>query len=162
MFGYVNVNGNYKSPYKNLISDRGISEKTFFFPDGLPGFEKNKEFAFVFSLKSNPFILMNFCGETKFSFMCIDPFYVFPNYKPVLSSEDQLILNTSTNDFNLVFLSIAKFDKENIAKGDLSSGNLIIKSPIIINCKNYYGKQIVLNNREYFEPCPFKDLKKFE
>ena len=159
--GYFDTKGNKKCPYKDLISDRGFSEKLFYFPDGLPGFKDNKEFAFLFSKNSNPFILMNFCGETKLSFMCLDPFCVLPNYKPVLSNEDKLLLNVMSKS-EIVFLSIVKIDKKCIEEGNFSEGELIIKSPLAINPKNYYGKQIVISNAEYLEPHKFKDIKKME
>jgi len=159
--GYFDTKGNKKCPYKDLVSDRGISEKVFYFPDGLPGFKENKEFAFVFNDNSNPFILMNFCGEIKLSFMCLDPLFVLPGYKPSLASEDKLALNVMSAK-DLVFLAIVKIDKENITKGIFSEGDLIIKSPLIINPQNYYGKQIVIGNAEYSEPYKFKDIKKME
>jgi len=155
--GYLDKKNNKINPYKYLISNRGFSEQMFFFPDGLPGFEQNKEFAFVFNEKSNPFILMNFCGETKLSFMCLDPFFVFPDYNPSLSREDELTLNVLSVK-ELVFLTIVKIDKENIAKGNFSEGTLIIKSPLVINPKNHYGKQILMSKSEYMEPFKFKDI----
>jgi flagellar assembly factor FliW len=161
MLGYLGKNQKKKIPYKNLISNRGFSEKMFYFPDGLPGFKDNKEFAFVFNDKSNPFIIMNFCGETKLSFMCIDPFFIFKDYKPTPSEEDKMALNASSSD-DLVFLTIVKVDKGNIAKGVFSEGVIIIKSPLVINPKNNYGKQILIDNPDYLEPYTFKDIKKFE
>ena len=161
MLGYLGKNQKRTTPYKDLISNRGFSEKIFYFPDGLPGFKENKEFAFMFNEKSNPFIIMNFCGETKLSFMCIDPFFVFGNYRPSISEEDKTALNALSTD-ELVFLAIVKIDKENIAKGIFSEGVLIVKSPLVINPKNNYGKQILISKQEYQEPYKFKDIKKLE
>jgi len=161
ILGYLGKNQKATSPYKNLISNRGFSEKMFYFPDGLPGFKENKEFAFVFNEKSNPFIIMNFCGETKLSFMCLDPFFIFRDYKPTTSEEDEMALNASSTD-ELVFLTIVKIDKENIAKGNFSEGVIITKSPLVINPQNNYGKQIVIDKPEYAEPYKFKDIKKLE
>jgi flagellar assembly factor FliW len=115
----------------------------------------------MFNENSNPFILMNFCGETKLSFMCLDPFYVFPGYGVTLSKEDMMALNVSSLE-DLVLLTIVKIGKENIAKGDFSSGAIIAKSPLVINPKNYYAKQISLARSDYFEPYKFKDIKKFD
>ena len=160
MLGYVGKNRKKVSPYKGLVSDRGFSERMFYFPDGLPGFRENREFAFVFNEKSNPFIIMNFCGDTKLSFMCLDPFFILRDYRPFLSDEDKTALNASSTD-QLAFLTIVKFDKENIEKGDFSQGVLILKSPLVINPRNNYGRQISLTNKEYLEPHKFWDIRKF-
>jgi len=160
-FGYLDKNNNKICPYKNLISNNGFSTWPWFFPEGLPGFEENKEFAFLFNENSNPFILMNFCGDSKLSLMCVDPFFVLPDYELNLSKDDKLALNVSSVN-ELVVLVIVKIDKENIAKGIFSEGSLILKSPLVFNPKNYYAKQISNGKPEYLEPYKFKDIKKLE
>lgn len=161
VLGYADKNGNKVCPYKNLVSDRGFSTKTWFFPEGLPGFEDHKEFAFLLNENSNPFILMNFCGETKLSLMCVDPFFILPDYEFNLSQNDKLVLNVSS-PAEVVALVIVKIDKSNIAKGIFSEGSLIVKSPLVFNPKNYFGKQILNGKPEYLEPYNFKDIKKLE
>ena len=53
-------------------------------------------------------------------------------------------------------------DKKCIEEGNFLEGSLLIKTPLVINPKNCYAKQIVLSNQEYLEPYKFKDIKKFE
>lgn len=160
MFGYVDKNGDKKYPYKDIISGKGYSENIFFFPEGLPGFENNKEFAFVFNTNTNPYILMNFCGETKLSFMCIDPFWIVSDYKPILSREDKLILNVDSEK-EAVFLAIVKINKDNVEKGNMSNGSLILKSPLVINPQNCYAKQILLSNSKYAKPYDYRSIIRF-
>ena len=83
MFGYFDTKGNKKCPYKDLVSDRGISEKVFYFPDGLPGFKENKEFAFVFTSDSSDAAI---CSSATFDVTPLDmdwqPVSINPAIKP--------------------------------------------------------------------------------
>ena len=157
--GYVKADGARVMPYKNLISNRGYSEKMFYFPDGLPGFEESKEFAFVFNEKTNPYILMNFCGDSKLSFMCLDPRMIISDYEVKLDDDTKMSLNIN-DPSDIVVLCIVKIDKENMASGKLSCGTLLKKSPLIVNVKNCWAKQIAVN---FFTDNPrFEEIKKLE
>jgi len=160
-YGYVR-NGAKITPYKNIVSPRGYAEKIFNFPEGLPGFEDNKEFSFCFTEKSNPFLLMNFCGEKTLSFVCLDPFFLKPDYQPNIRGDDKYVLNAISDEdaSNLVFLAIVKLSKDNIKNGLFSDGVLLIGSPIAVNYKNNFAKQIILKDK-YPESLNFTNISKF-
>ena len=122
-----------------------ISEdKSIHFPEGLYGFEKETEFAFLpFNPNvESPMEWMQSLKSSHLAFVITDPFLYLPNYKLKLSQEDKKIVKLSGED---PFLTRAIVTiPENYSE---MTANLI--APLIINKEKAIAKQFVLTNMDY-------------
>jgi flagellar assembly factor FliW len=130
------------TPYARLQSLAVHSEKIFHFPEGLPAFEYIKEFVFLFKPKTAPFLYMQALEPADISFICIDPFLIYPNYKPRLSDRDVSFLHLNKAE-DVLMLSIVTI-RESVTE---ITANL--QGPITINMQASLGKQIICENQKY-------------
>ena len=122
-----------------------ISEdKIIHFPEGLYGFEKETEFAFLpFNPNvESPMEWMQSLKSSHLAFVITDPFLYLPNYKLKLSHEDKKIVRLS-DDEDFLTRAIVTIP-ENYSE---MTANLI--APLIINKEKAIAKQFVLTNMDY-------------
>jgi flagellar assembly factor FliW len=110
------------------------------FAEGLPAFEMVKEFRLVSNEEEAPFIWLQAAHTPNLSFITIDPFLVYPEYRPDISDNDVKLLQIEDEEDALI-LSIVNIHKDN--KQGITA-NLV--SPIVINWKKHLGKQVILQN----------------
>ena len=122
-----------------------ISEdKIIHFPEGLYGFENEKEFTLLpFNPNvESPMEWMQSLKSSHLAFVITDPFLYLPDYKLKLSQEDKKVVKLSDADPFLT-RSIVTIP-ENYAE---MTANLI--APLIINKEKAIAKQFVLTNMDY-------------
>ena len=122
-----------------------ISEdKIIHFTEGLYGFEKETEFAFLpFNPNvESPMEWMQSLKSSHLAFVITDPFLYLPDYKLKLCKEDKKVVELSDAE---PFLTRAIVTiPENYAE---MPANLI--APLIINKEKAIAKQFVLTNMDY-------------
>ncbi len=117
-------------------------DKIIHFKDGVPGFENCKRFALITTEETDPFLWLQAFEETDISLAVINPFRLFPDYAPSVSSE---LLNDigAPQDEDILLLTVAVIPR------DFTRMTTNLVSPILINAKENIGKQIILENSEY-------------
>ena len=116
------------------------------FPEGLPGFEDQKQFAFLpYTVEedNSPFAYMQSVQDPDLTLLLADPFLFFKHYSLDLNDEDaaQLGLNDSEETAG-VYGVVAVPEKI-----DQMTVNLV--APIVVNWKEQKGMQIILNRSPY-------------
>jgi flagellar assembly factor FliW len=114
--------------------------KTITFPDGLPAFEKVKEFIILSNEDEAPFLWLQACNKPNLAFICIDPFLVHPNYRPEINDDDVEFLKLAKEE-DAFILSIVNIRNNS---NDGVTCNLV--GPVVINWKERIGKQVIIKN----------------
>ncbi len=113
----------------------------------LPGFEKLKDFS-LFPIENNPdFSLLQSEEDKNIGLVTVSPFLFKPDYELKLSDDVIKKLNIITHeDVEVVSIVTLAKDVKNITYN--------LKAPVIINVKNGYAIQVILDNDEYMIKLP--------
>ena len=126
-------------------------EAIYTFPQGLYGFDSEKEFALFTRLVDDVhFLYLQSTHEPSLCFFVIEPWDLFPSFDPELSREELNDLEVESVE-ELIFLSIAAIPS------NVKDMTLNIKSPIVLNPVSQKGMQLILQNVDYkvrFQPFP--------
>lgn len=112
------------------------------FPEGLPGFAEEKDFAFLTTDPEGSFAYLQSTNNQDLTFILVDPFSFFKHYSFEMDEAMMELLGVTEEDPPQVF-SIVKVPE----KVEELSANLV--APIVINWKKHVGTQVVLNNSPY-------------
>lgn len=112
------------------------------FPDGLPGFSDEKQFAILPQGKDSPFAFLQSAANPDLTFVIVDPFAFFKDYNFELSDEIAQNMNLSEKNpphvYNIVTL------KDGIEQ---ATANLL--APLIINPETKEAVQVILERTCY-------------
>lgn len=118
-------------------------QKIINFPEGLLGFEEEKQFVIINTEdEENPFQWLQSVTNPNLAFVIINPFFVYPNYDIVIPKIAQKKLKIK-NQKDISIYSIVVVP-ENMEK---MTANLL--GPIIININEKLGKQVILDDNRY-------------
>ncbi|NMB26845.1 MAG: flagellar assembly protein FliW [Tissierellia bacterium] len=118
-------------------------QKIINFPEGLLGFEEEKQFVIINTEdEENPFQWLQSATNPNLAFVIINPFFVYPNYDIVIPKTAQKKLKIK-NQKDISIYSIVVVP-ENMEK---MTANLL--GPIIININAKLGKQVILDDNRY-------------
>ena len=116
------------------------------FPEGLPGFEDQKQFAFLpytVDEDNSPFAYMQSVQDPDLTLLLADPFLFFKHYSLDLNDEDAAQLGlTDAEETAGVYGVVAVPEKI-----DQMTVNLV--APIVVNWKEQKGMQIILDRSPY-------------
>ncbi len=129
-------------PYSRLVSLTIRPEHVFHLPQGLPAFEGFKNYIFTIKPDTSPFIFMQSIEPAGLSFVCIDPFLVYPDYAPRIGTADQDLLRLARPEA-LMLLSIVT------VRADERETTANLQGPLAINIENSIGKQILCDGQTY-------------
>jgi flagellar assembly factor FliW len=129
-------------PYSRLVAMPVKSENVFHFPDGLPAFENVKEFVFLCKPDTRPFFFMQALEPQDLAFVCIDPFLIYPGYKPRISNQDVNFLHLSRPE-DAMIISIVTVTR------NVSDITVNLQGPVVINIQASLGKQIICDGQDY-------------
>jgi len=107
-------------------------------PLGLLGFEQMKNYALLADPAEKPFAWLKVVDEKPLSFVVIDPFVVFPDYKPEIPPSDVSFLGIKEAS-DALLLGIVTIHGPNRATMNL-------KGPVVINRHSHIGKQVIIAN----------------
>jgi len=113
------------------------------FPEGIPGFENEKEFVIIYNEdKKSPFQWLQSVINSNLAFVAIDPFSIIPEYEVEVPDDEVEMLGIhDITDVSLLAIVVVPDDFSKI------SANLL--APIIMNTKNHLAKQITMNTNKY-------------
>ncbi len=128
-----------------------------FFPEGIIGFEKHKEYAIINEKSKEPFFWMQAKDNPEAAFIIIDPKEFMAEYDPILSNTDKTFLRVEQACQCQCF-SIICVPKDS----DKITANLL--APLFINQRENIGRQVVLQDQDYSVQYLILDemLKKIE
>jgi flagellar assembly factor FliW len=111
------------------------------FPDGLPGFERSRQFVLLTSAGLAPLQCLHSIDERPASFLAIDPRLVLPRYRCILSDGDRTRLGVKDSSA-LLWLALVTMIDDNEATVNL-------RAPIVINPARMVGYQVLPYNSLY-------------
>jgi flagellar assembly factor FliW len=111
------------------------------FEQGLPGFEKEKQFVLM-AMEGTPFSILQSVATAELAFVTADPFMFFKDYDFELSVsvQEQLHFDKSTDVFVQVIVTVSE---------PFENSTINLQAPIVINQKRNAGKQVVLTDSNY-------------
>jgi flagellar assembly factor FliW len=118
-------------------------KKIVSFKNGIPGFEKEREFVILPYDEESPYYFMQSLNSPDLAFLLTIPFLFFPDYTFEVDDETLEELEVKESD-NLFYYSIITIPNGSIR---YMTANLI--APIILNMSNMKAKQIVLEKTNY-------------
>lgn len=112
------------------------------FKRGIPGFENLRNFK-ILDLKDNKqFKILQSMEEDSISFVVANPFEIYKEY--VIDLNDETISELEIkNPEDVLVLGIVTIGKT------LEKSTLNLKAPLIINIKNNFGRQLILQSEKY-------------
>ncbi|NLW41411.1 MAG: flagellar assembly protein FliW [Tissierellia bacterium] len=118
-------------------------EKIIDFPEGILGFEDEKQFIIINSEdEENPFQWLQSVTNPDLAFVIINPFFVYPNYEIVIPETAQEKLKLK-DEKDVAVYSIV------VVPEDIEKMTANLLGPIIINTREKLGKQVVLDDDRY-------------
>lgn len=112
------------------------------FPNGLPGFERCREFAILEDEESAPFCWMLSAENPRLAFVLIDPFLVWPDYAPRISRDDLKSLQIEKQEDALIYAIVT-------LSRDVKEVTANLSGPLLINAANRTAKQLALLDDRY-------------
>jgi len=119
-------------------------EKIIHFSAGLPGFENVRDFCVISNEEEAPFLWLQSTTVPNLAFITVDPFLIFPEYRPNIGDEDVESLHIEREE-DVLMLSIVNISQD---PEEGTTANLV--GPIVINWSTKIGKQIILQNHQDF------------
>ncbi|RDW16519.1 flagellar assembly protein FliW [Oceanobacillus arenosus] len=118
------------------------AEKMIRFPNGLPGFGDELEFALL-HLPDNPvFQILQSINTANVAFIVTDPYLIYKSYEFELDDNLVETLKIKEEKDVSVFAIVT-------LKDPFATSTINLKAPIIINTMNKRGKQFILNTDKY-------------
>ncbi|EIJ80517.1 hypothetical protein PB1_09157 [Bacillus methanolicus PB1] len=117
-------------------------EQIIHFPNGLPGFEDEKQFVILPLEENSPFAVLQSTENSHVGFVVVYPFAFHPNYAFDLPEEEIAKLEVESPKDCLTFAIMT-------LKEPFTDSTINLKAPIIVNVKAKCGKQLILHDTDY-------------
>ncbi|MBD3108496.1 flagellar assembly protein FliW [Bacillus sp. AGMB 02131] len=119
-----------------------IENEAWSFPNGIPGFPEEKEFVLHPIFNQESFFILQSKEKEEVAFIVTNPFEFYQDYDFTLD-ENSLAVLELINEEDVVVLVIVTL------RDSLENSTVNLQAPIILNKRNYKGKQVILNNSPY-------------
>ncbi len=117
-------------------------KKIITFREGVPGFEPLHYFAVINMEESRPIYWLQATDDPLVALPVVDPFLVVENYSIDISDEDIADLKIEREeDLLLLVVTVIPDEVEKMTAN--------LAAPILINIREGFGKQIVIDSKEY-------------
>lgn len=117
--------------------------KAITFVEGIPAFEHLRDFVILSNEDEAPFLWLQSVDDPSLAFITVDPFLVYPDYRPDIPEADIAKLKIQSEEDVIVLVIV---NIKNKTQG--ITVNLV--SPIIVNWKAQLGAQVLLNNHDKY------------
>lgn len=112
------------------------------FPDGISGFEEEKEFVIIEHEQGSPLIFFQSVHSPELVFITVDPFNYFSNYQVEIDEAVETALKLSAENLPMVLCIV------HLAQ-DPQKMTVNLLAPLIVNQNLRLAGQIVLHNSNY-------------
>lgn len=118
-------------------------EDLLIFRDGIFGFPKLTRYLLLrMNDEDDSILLLLSVEESKVVFVLINPFFLTPDYSPVLAPEELACLE-SEDSGELSYYAIC------VVQNDYLENTVNLKCPLVINPKTRHGIQVILKDSAY-------------
>lgn len=118
-------------------------DKIIQFPEGLPGFENEKEFFIILNEdEDNPFHWLQSLNSPELSFVILNPLEIFEDY-------DILLPDTAKSKLKIESVEDVAIYTIVVMPKDITKTTTNLLGPIVINTKERLGKQVILEEDKY-------------
>jgi len=111
-------------------------------PQGLFGFEDNKDYVLVDDSDHGPFIWLQSLDDKDLAFILISPFFFRKDYEANVTNEDLAEIGLTSPENALIFVIVT-------IPQDGSSMTANLQGPVIINKENMTGMQAILSDAKW-------------
>ena len=119
------------------------ADDCFAFPNGLYGFEEEKEFLLIpFEGGQSSLLCLQSIQTPALAFIMMDPFSLKQDYSPVLQSTELSALGVNKYDELCYYVMC-------VVKHPISDSTLNFKCPVVINPTSHVSMQVILESDEY-------------
>ena len=119
-----------------------IENGVWSFPNGIPGFPEEKEFVLHPILNQESFFILQSKEKEEVAFIVTNPFDFYQDYDFTLDENSLAVLELNQEEDVVVLVIVTLRDS-------LENSTVNLQAPIILNKRNYKGKQVILNNSPY-------------
>lgn len=118
-------------------------QKIIHFPEGILGFETEKQFVIINNEdEENPFHWLQSINNPDLAFVIINPFFAYPNYDIVIPETAQEKLKIK-DEKDIIVYSIV------VVPDEMEKMTTNLLGPIVINMNEKLGKQVILDDDRY-------------
>ena len=112
------------------------------FPEGVPGFERFKQYGLLEVEEEMPFLRLLSTDEPDLGFVLINPMLIWPDYNPQLGEEDLEGLEIQEAEEMAVYciVTLSKVPQEVTVN---------LKGPIFLNTRTMNARQMILMDERY-------------
>jgi flagellar assembly factor FliW len=110
------------------------------FPQGLLGFENNRDYVLL-DAERQPFFWLQSVDEERIAFVLVNPFLFRPDYEVNIPNDELLEIGITSPDKALIFTIVT------IPPGSPMTANL--QGPLVINRETKTGKQAILSDARW-------------
>ena len=112
------------------------------FPQGLPGFERHREYGLVEVEEEEPFLRLLALDEPALGFVIVNPMLLWPDYNPDIGEEDLQALGITQVEQLAIYCIITL----SANPGEVTAN---LRGPICINTEDMQAKQLILLDERY-------------
>ena len=112
------------------------------FSNGLPGFERCRQFAILEHEESAPFYWLLSVENPRLAFVLLDPFLSWPDYNPRISRDDLKSLQIEKQEDSLLYVIVT-------LASDVREVTANLSGPLLINAANRLAKQLALLDERF-------------
>lgn len=112
------------------------------FSHGIPGFHEEHQFVILPLEEGETFYIMQSVSTATLAFVMVNPFTYYPSYDFVLDESVVESLKIEAPEDVIVYSILTVQDP-------FEDTTVNLQAPVIVNSKNHFGKQIILNNGKY-------------
>ncbi|MCR4601865.1 MAG: flagellar assembly protein FliW [Clostridia bacterium] len=118
-------------------------EEVISFPDGLFGFEDEKEFLLIrFDNENDALLSLQSVNTPSLAFITVNPFRFVTGYEPDIPEEDVEFLGVSAPE-QVGLYAIA------VVGSEVKDTTVNLRAPLVINVETRKGRQVLLETAEY-------------
>lgn len=112
------------------------------FPNGIPGFNDEKQFIRLELPGNHVFQILQSVTTEAIAFILTDPYHFYQQYSFELDEPTLESLSIQAREDVAVFSIVT-------LKQPFETSTINLKAPVIINLRKNYGKQLILNSDDY-------------
>ena len=127
-------------------------EERISFPDGLFGFEEEKEF-FLLPFEGGEGSLLCFqsAATPQLAFVAMNPFHLKPDYTPVLAGDELHMLGVERSE-DLCFYTLC------VVRNPVADSTVNLRCPVAVNDHTHQALQVILETEEYQMHHPLSEF----
>ena len=120
-----------------------LEEDKLHFPDGLFGFEEEKEFFLLpFEGSENSLLCFQSAATPGLAFVAVNPFTLNPNYAPVLTPGELKAMGVERSE-ELCFYALC------VVRSPVADSTVNLRCPVAVNDRTGQAMQVILESGDY-------------